>query len=205
VFEKDRVQFGRPIPDFDKSSKPFILHALHRAGKFEGEALLREYDRLGQDSDRSDKDLKAPYNKFSTFALDAFPTFPGFSDQLELVRKHVLKARKAWSEACHKARERSPEKKQKYRKDQKDPMLVVSQMYAEKIGNVFLIPNIDEIKASYAYHESPNFAFTVAFRELCLIKACASPGGVAPTIRALDEAKTVSPSYLRAVVHNDGD
>lgn len=185
--------------------EPFILRALYRAGKTEGDALLEQYDKIGQDADRPDKDLKAPYSTFSEFALDAYTkgNFSGFSDQLKLVRDHVMKAREAFNEGCRKSREGSPKKKQKRPKDQKDPMLVASQMFAEAVDGVFSIPNIDEVKASYAYHESPTFAFAVAFRELCLIKARASPGGIAPSIRAFDESKTVLTSYLRAVVGAD--
>jgi hypothetical protein len=203
VFEKDRAHFGKLIPDFDKSSKPFVLHALYKAGKIEGEALLQEYDSIGQD-DRQDKDLMAPYSKFSEFALEAYDKgkVTIYTDQLGLVRNHVAKARQAFNEACQKSRDGSPEKKQKRRKDQKDPMLVVAHMFAEAVEGVFLIPNIDEVKASYAYHVSPVFAFAVAFRDLCLIKARASPGGIAPSIRAFDEAKTVSTSFLRAVTRD---
>lgn len=205
VFEKDRARFGGSIPDFDRMIEPFILRALYRAGKTEGDALLEQYDKIGQDADRPDKDLKAPYSTFSEFALDAYTkgNFSGFSDQLKLVRDHVMKAREAFNEGCRKSREGSPKKKQKRPKDQKDPMLVASQMFAEAVDGVFSIPNIDEVKASYAYHESPTFAFAVAFRELCLIKARASPGGIAPSIRAFDESKTVLTSYLRAVVGAD--
>jgi hypothetical protein len=208
VFDKDRALFGKQIPDPDKPSDSFILHILHRTAKLEGEALLQEYDRLGQDADPPDKDLRAPYNRFSDFALNAYTErkFSGFSDQLALVREHVSKARTAFNEACQKSRGNSPEKKKKWtRKDQKDPMLVASHMYAEAVKGVSLIPNIDEVKASCAYHESPTFAFAVAFRDLCHIKACASSGGIAPTIRAFDEAKTVSGPFLRAVACVDSD
>jgi hypothetical protein len=204
VFEKDRERFGRLIPGFDDTSTPFVLHALHKAGRLEGNKLLQEYDNMGQENDRPDKDLKAPYNKFFDFALNAREEgkYSAFLDQLQLVRARVSEVRQDYNNACKKSSERSPGNK-KRRTGQKDMMLAVCHKYAKAVEGVFLIQNIDEVKASYAYHESPNFAFTVAFRELCLIKARVR--GIAPSTRAFDEAKTVSASYLRAVACIDID
>ena len=204
VFDKDRVKFGNPVPNFEESSKPFILHALLRAGKNEGEKLLQEYDEIGQGVDRPDKDLKAPYNNCADFVNKAYENgFPIFSEQLGLVRKHVEKAQEAYKKACGKSKERSPQKKPKRRQDQKDPMVNASRMFAEEVEKVNLIPNIKEVKASYAYHLAPKFAFAMAFQDLCLIKARASPSGIAPSTRSFDEAKTVSSKYLRAVARVD--
>ena len=204
VFEKDRAKLGEQVPNFDESSKPFILHTLVRAGKSEGDKLLQEYDNIGQSVDRLDKDLKAPYDNCANFVLNAYENgFPIFTEQLGLVRKHVEKAQEAYKKASGKSKERSPQKKPKRRQDQKDPMANASRMFAEEVENVNLIPNIKEVKASYAYHLAPKFAFEMAFQDLCLIKARASPGGIAPSTRNFDEAKTVSSKYLRAVARVD--
>jgi hypothetical protein len=202
VFEKDRAQFGGTIPDCDDTS-PFILHALYRAGTLEGDKLLQEYDKKGQDADRPDKDLRAPYSRFAEFALNAHSEYSAFLEQLNLIKAHVSEVREDYKNACRKSKEGSPGKKKKPRTVQKDLMLAVCHKYAKAVEGISLIPNIDEVKASYAYHESPKFAFTVAFRDLCLIKA--RVGGIAPSTRAFDEAKTVSTRYLRAVAGVDTD
>ena len=209
VFEKDRNKLGGTIPEFDESSKPFILHSLRRAGKFEGDKLLQEYDKIGQDLDRPDKALLAPYDEWASFVNKVFDVgIPQFSEQLRLIRDHVGEAHKKYLNACGKtSKEGSSKKKKKRRQEPKDTMLAASIKFAEEVQDVDLIPkmNIGEVKASYAYKLSPSFAFAVAFNDLCTIKARASRGGIAPSTRAFDEAKTVSATYLRTVARVDNN
>ena len=207
MFEQDRGRFGGKVPEANESSqlKPFILHALSRAGTAKGDELLQAYDMMKREYP-PDKDLLAPYEKFADYALNAYSKhkLQIFQEQLAHVREHVDKARTAYELACYRSREDSPEKKKKKRsKEQKDSMLLASHLFSQQVAETDLIPNIDEVKASYAYKSSPTFGFTVAFRELCLIKAKAS--GIAPIVRLFDEAKSLSSKYIRAVVRMDID
>ncbi|RDB19363.1 putative RNA-dependent RNA polymerase SHL2 [Hypsizygus marmoreus] len=218
IFEKDQRQFGGEIPQTADVTKgrPFILHSLHNAGKSTGDALLQDYDNLAADCDDSkdlkDPDLLRPYDVATERSRMLFnqPVEPGqkhmLTNEMSKIRKHVEKAKDAFVEAAAMKRgiqddPFSPTKKKKVKKqrDQNDPMLLAAHLYSQDIKDVFLFQNVSDIKASYAYHLNPNFAFSVAFRDLCLIKAHAAPGGVAPSIRSFDEAKSIPSTYVRAM------
>ena len=78
-------------------------------------------------------------------------------------------------------------------------MLASARAYAKPIHNIILTRDVEQVKASYAYQELPKFAFSVAFRELCHIKALASSDGIVPSIRIFDEGRTFSASFLRSL------
>jgi hypothetical protein len=110
-------------------------------------------------------------------------------------------------DACAKSRAKnsaqsSPtksKKKVKRKADQDDLMLPSSRAYVQPLEDIYLTPNLNQVKASYAYKLSSSFGFSVAFQELCSIKASNSPNGHAPNLRIFDEAKTFSASFLRAL------
>lgn len=200
------------IPSFTSPSpRPFILHSLEHAGTAAGHELLRKYDEVSgiRNHTATDPDLKAPYNLASSHALKVSQELKmnAFSDELGLIRKHVEAAYDAFRAACAKSEGPSPQKKQKKpRREKKDSMLAAAQLYAQDVPGVLLIRNIDEVKASYAYHlSSGTFAFNVAFRQICDIKAHADSRGVAPSTRPFDEAKALTAQFQRFLKRNDGD
>ncbi|KAJ3793160.1 RNA dependent RNA polymerase-domain-containing protein [Lentinula aff. detonsa] len=68
-------------------------------------------------------------------------------------------------------------------------------LYAQEIhGLTNTLPNIEQVKASYAYSKGKTFNFgkTVAFRTLCEIQVAALSEGGAPCSRILDQVKSVS-------------
>jgi hypothetical protein len=184
-----------------------ILTRLKVAGKNKGEELLGQHREAGSNLDdycRSDNDLAAPYKAAVDHALQVLTVTKSkdFTDELEMIRKHVDRAKKTFDTATFK-KERQPSVKSRkgfrIKSDQEDVTLKASREYADPIENILLIRNVEEVKASYAYRLNFNFAFSVAFSQLCLIKACASPGGITPSLRIFDEGKTLTPSFLRAL------
>lgn len=126
-----------------------------------------------------------------------------FTDELDLIRKHVDLANITFKKAISKKDQDSPSKSKKgfqIKSDQEDLTLKAAREYAEPIENILLTRNVEEVKASYAYRLNINFAFSVAFNELCLIKARASPEGIAPSLRIFDEGKSFTPSFLRTLL-----
>lgn len=210
VFEKDRAQFGTL-----NTQSLNILNLLEDAAQRKGQQLLERYEAQGpKDSKRSDDpDLRKPYQDATDYALTAYDQLKitAFTDEMSRIRTHVKEALKLFQEASFQsqAKQDSPTKRsrgaRKQKSDQEDPMLASARAYAEPIMDIVLTRNVEQVKASYAYRESPNFAFSVAFRELCHIKALASSDGVVPSIRIFDEGRTFSASFLRSIALCDKD
>ena len=176
---------------------------------------MSRYDQLaGTEELNRDPDLLRPYNTAADHALDVLDQTKNhvLTDELKVIRKHVEKAEQAWGRVVAQQRAKkeelvSPRKKRvKRQRSEPDPMVLVTQMYAEDLppNSVILLQNIREIKASYAYQLKASFGFAVAFRDLCMIKAHASKGGIAPIVRSFDEAKSIPASYTRAVTRVGG-
>ncbi|KAF8640931.1 hypothetical protein AX17_000578 [Amanita inopinata Kibby_2008] len=207
IFEQHRRRFSNDIP----GTSDFILNRLIMAGKRRGDELLKQYDRLVE-PERPDPDLKSPYEdactkaeQFETGRHDAV-----FREELGRIREHVDKAHQEWLSRCRSLQNTvvTPQKKKARRSrnvQQDDPMQRVSRMYAEEISGVDYTQNVEMLKASCAYHLNVNFAFAVAFRVLCDIKARASIDGSAPSIRIFDELKSMAPFSLKALEASQED
>ncbi|KAH9486232.1 RNA-dependent RNA polymerase 1 [Psilocybe cubensis] len=212
---KDLAKYSNTSPDIqalkDKAPNRDILFLLNDAAKKKADELFERYEaKRPSKYDNQDKDLRSPYDDMFKFALEAKESqkMPKFLEELSNIRAHVNKAKDKWIIACAKAKEKqSPVKGKPFKKAKnEDLMLECTQAYAAPIEGIFLLKKqLKQIKASYAYCDSPKFAFTVAFLDLCHIKAAASPGGLAPSLRIFDDAKTISPSFLRALRAVDED
>ena len=184
-----------------------ILTQLKKAGQETGDELLKQHRDAGTDLDqpqRPDKDLAAPYEAASKHANKVFSVTKSkaFTDELELIRRHVDLAKDMFiAAACKKNQSPLSQSKKgtRTKSDQEDVMAKATREYAKPIENVLLIRDVEEVKASYAYLCNIKFAFTVAFNQLCLIKARASSEGIAPSLRIFDEGKSFNPSFLRAL------
>lgn len=213
MFDKDRARFGTLRPSSAQSLN--ILNLLEEAGQRKGEQLLERYKAQGpKDQKQSgDLDLRKPYELANDYALTTYDKLKitAFTDEMSRIRTHVKEALKLFQEASFKspAKQNSPTKRSKgafkQKSDQEDPMLACARAYAEPITDIILTRDVEQVKASYAYRESPNFAFSVAFRELCHIKALASSDGITPSIRIFDEGRTFSASFLRSLALCDKD
>lgn len=218
VFEKDRAQFGTlKMVSNSPSSTPFlnILSLLQEAGQKKGHQLFERYEAQRPEGPRQsrDPDLCKPYQLATDYALTAYDQskIAAFTDEMSRIRTHVKEALKLFHEASlqSQAKQDSPTKRsrgaRKQKSDQEDPMLASARAYAEPVKDIVLTRDVEQVKASYAYRESPSFAFSVAFRELCHIKALASSDGIVPSIRIFDEGRTFSASFLRSLALCDKD
>ena len=205
ILEKDHKVYNS-WKNLDSKSSPDILTRLKVAGEKKGEELLGQQGSKPDEFKNPDADLKAPYEVAVSHALKVFELTKSkdLTDEMSLIRKHVKLAMETYSKATatHNHQEQSPIKSKKgfrIKSDQEDLALKAAREYAEPIENILLIRNMEEVKASYAYRLNINFAFSVAFNQLCLIKACASREGMAPCLRIFDEGKTFTPSFMRTL------
>lgn len=185
-----------------------ILDILRKAGQRKGGELLKRYESIEAKASQ-DKDLSLPYDTAIDYSHKAFDRGVDiFSKEIKNIRDHVDAAHKMWAKAVSssKGAQESPTKPAKNTKrksskktDGDDVSLASARAYAQPLEDLCLTPNLEEVKASYAYKISQSFGFSVAFQELCRIKARASPGGHAPNLRIFDEAKSFSSSFLRAL------
>ncbi|CAA7264868.1 unnamed protein product [Cyclocybe aegerita] len=207
IFKKDMSRFGN-LSRLGTSSSD-ILSILKAAGERKGEELKQKFMAQSGDGDASrgsggtDKDLLKPYDVISAFSLHKVDgKTSDYWHELNRIRDHVKIAENTWLDAC-KNNQESPAKggKRNKKAEKEEMMLEASRRYADPIDGIKLIPNVEQVKASYAYTVRRNFAFSVAFNELCHIKALASPGGQIPTLRMFAEAQGFNSSYMRAATH----
>ncbi|KAJ3861553.1 RNA dependent RNA polymerase-domain-containing protein [Lentinula novae-zelandiae] len=115
---------------------------------------------------------------------------------LDLIEKHVDRAFHKFCSIAGTTKDFDDEKKKKKGKSsQSDVMAPAIALFAQEIrGLTSTLPNIDQVKASYAYSKGKtvNFGKTVAFRTLCEIQVAASSEGGAPCFRLLDQVKSIS-------------
>ncbi|KAF8971781.1 RNA dependent RNA polymerase-domain-containing protein [Flammula alnicola] len=217
MLELHLKMFGNRSPQTGShscSSKD-ILEILTVAGQKKGQELLERYEKKELKHRDADIDLRRPYDAAMDYALQAWKLkMPAFNDEMQRIRKHVEVAKELFGVACAASRSssESPSKSRARRKqwvpkaDQEDLMLACARAYAKPLDNIILTRDIERVKASYAYvlsrdrgSDRESFAFAVAFQELCHIKAMASGGGHAPSLRIFDEGKSFSSSFLRAL------
>ncbi|KAF4611719.1 hypothetical protein D9613_004267 [Agrocybe pediades] len=169
---------------------------------------------MKQFKEDTDPDLTRPYHKANKFATQVRQRTgaAALEEEMSRIRRHVWACKVIYDGLCKsKKEERSQESPTKGAKKAKklsreEPMAECAAAYAKPVRDVYLTPNIDEVKAAVAYMEHPGFAYTVAFGELCRIKAAACSGGLAPSLRIFDEAKSMSAPFLRALkrCHEEG-
>ena len=192
--------------NLERSDSKDILDVLKKAGQQKGDELLRRYESI-ESQTSEDKDLSLPYDTAIDYAHKASDRGVDiFSKEIKFIRDHVDAAHKMWRKAVSKSAQESPttpttntKRKSSKKTDGDDLSLASARAYAQPLEDICLTPNLEEVKASYAYKISRSFGFSVAFQELCRIKARASPGGHAPNLRIFDEAKSFSSSFLRAL------
>lgn len=231
IFEKDKAENRRDFPSIEDTyfgdpdspmkravrsvnpeSSAYILNKLERAGEAKGKELLEKFSKAAvRCTDKVDPDLEAPYEAATTFANDVFEKtkMRFLTEDLSKIRKHVQAAYDVWLESAAKAKPQKKGKGSSRNGGGGDGSMSsrAARLFGSPIDDIIATPNVEEIKASYAYKKwwgSP-FAFQVAFGQLCEIKAKAAKGGLAPCIRDIDEMKSVPSSCIKAVekIYND--
>lgn len=201
IFEQDRKQWGANKPwytwkleqgksgkegnensCFKRSDPPFILDVLVEEGERLREKVLQEYKTRHQDNHfEEDQDLSKPWNTAKAKATQAKSNgTKGLWENLEDINSHVDEAWKGYQRAVAIYQHIPPEGSQS-----KEGLFerVTSSFAKTPSFRGFIFYSDDDIqtlKASLAAIKSLRFAFSVAFRDLCAIKARAA-GNVATT------------------------
>ena len=161
-----------------RKSKEFVLDALVEEGEKLKEETLQKYRLKAQEIQTGeDEDLSKPWNAAKAKAAQArAQNISGFSDNLEDIRAHVEKAQREFQRAVARGSNVQGSKDNHFDK--------VASGFAKPPtfrGFVFFSDeDVQILKASLASTMSLRFAFSVAFRDLCAIKARAA-GNVAIT------------------------
>lgn len=193
------------------SPTPFILDTLLSTGRTLKDEHLARYESLQTNpSALKDQDLRKPVLDARSFARKfAELGFPQLSSELHQIEEHVAKHMHMWQEACGRAGSSSaantPSKfsstksPQKLSRGRTDDFRQVTKSFAEMPSPplLSLTGNVDAIKASFAYelHRNPNFALSMAFKDLCDIKA--KSAGSAALTRAFADAMSTTSSGMR--------
>ena len=196
VFKADMKKYNKVLPeslskDGDNSKEGTRPVRPARLGKFVLDALLEhgkkiwanhnaKYEKL-RSGNFSDPDLLRPYEE----AESGFTSSP-YSEQLEILKKHVQKCRSDWASLSGLLRSRpGPNTKARADTKQKKNLTVtaIRNQFAmgpppEQILDLYSLPRgarmVREIKTSLAYKLGEKFALEVAFRDVCALKTGAN-------------------------------
>ncbi|KAK0501028.1 RNA dependent RNA polymerase-domain-containing protein, partial [Armillaria luteobubalina] len=199
--------------DFKKqaksSGKPgFILDVLEDVGKSLRDDILKEYEQQTIDSGR-DPDLIKPLHDIQRRVAAGNASGPDYrtacgvlAKELVLIQQHVSQVKSAYGGIDWSSTSASTGKRKKVKGDQKeDPARKVAAMYASEVPGIILMSDkeVTRVKASKMSKHHEHFAFAMAFKDLCDIKASESSDGAAAVMRSLDEMKSI-PSSARKLV-----
>ncbi len=184
---------------------------LEDVGRSLRDDILKEYEQRtiysGPDADliKPLQDIKRRVAAGDANGPDHRTACKVLAKELELVEEHVRQVNSAYKSIPWRSISASTGKSKKAKGDQKeDPTRKVAAMYASEVPGIILMSDreVARIKASFAYEMSPhkeNFAFSVAFKDLCDIKASESSDGAAAVMRSLDEMKSIPASARKLV------
>ena len=190
-----------------------ILDILQAAGRKKGDDLLASYKSLGPAADweADDEALRYPFQLVGQTADKCHQGgFTKYRKELDTIVALVEEAYGVYVASWRKyKKEQAPPVKEKKSKSQQVPQrkegrcdVGMCQQFCGASPWAGADSECGEIRASYAYTRKPKFAFHVAFRELCILKAKSMPGGSVPALLKFDEAKKINGSYLRASKRN---
>lgn len=204
VFEKDVKLYSYGLPEClrpveegrgsnqnviqrRKALGPFVLDTLKGFGNDLANSFLCKYEELGSQpgaarSTTADRHLLGPYEQIS-MKLSKMETQVHANDFVEEARKelrklkdHVEDTKSQWAKCFSTPSEKKSESTQKRTVDD------LRQRFhsGPDAPHLSLLGDIPEIRASYAYMlcgaGNANFAFRMAFEDLCSIKAQESGG-----------------------------
>ncbi|OAX39662.1 hypothetical protein K503DRAFT_716030 [Rhizopogon vinicolor AM-OR11-026] len=196
VFEEDRKYSMRSKPHYmvalqksdarkedqgvaKRKGPSFILDVLVDEGRRLRDEFLKRYSTMRNSTHGAGRDahLTSPYFCASRRAKEVSQAsgFQGLESNLSVIRHHVKKAHDEWHGAIAMTKSTSKAKGAVDPRDQRIQGAV--QSFAQRpsfpLAEVLLLSEeeLRSVKASYAYVLSPAFAFSVAFAELCAMKA----------------------------------
>ncbi|KAK0465964.1 RNA dependent RNA polymerase-domain-containing protein [Desarmillaria tabescens] len=203
---------GRSASD----GRPFILDILSDVGNSLRDDILKEYEQHRVNSG-SDADLLKPLLDIKRRVAAADAGNPQHQNaceflkqELELVQKHVRRAqseyKKIWWGSGSASTFSTGKNKNKKEGDQKeDQVRKVAALYASEVPGICIMSagEVARVKASFVYQDTSrsneNFAFKMAFKDLCDIKARESADGAAVVTRSLDDMKSF-PTAARKLI-----
>ncbi|KAG2045047.1 RNA dependent RNA polymerase-domain-containing protein [Suillus americanus] len=196
VFEADRTSCGSCKPYYKvaalkksgypredspllkrMSSSSFILDDLVDEGNRLRDEFVKKYSSLRSSLPRAldrDAHLTSPYTSASYRATQAVHVgFQGLQANLTVAKKHVDKAYQDWLRAIAMQKSASSSGRSSDPKEQQIQKAVQYFARRPSFQDVlfFSEEELKSIMASYAYTLSQSFGFSVAFTELCAIKA----------------------------------
>lgn len=183
-------------------SRPFILDSLVAFGTSIATKHMVHIQRLvNLVGLKQDPEMVAVWQKAkhdASLAASGRYTIP--SNQLQRIQEHVDSIHILWqpavSDRSHNPVEGRAGLKRQILQD-------ISQDFTEgPMGSAqFILIDVDAVKASYAYSLSPKFALSVAFRDVCTIKARSR--GLYPMAQEFGQASDVGSSFVRAIKMKD--
>ncbi|KAF7966382.1 hypothetical protein HWV62_38905 [Athelia sp. TMB] len=191
----------------DPALGEFVFDYLAAEGKALGDEHLAAFEKLLEGRNlRKDVNLLKPYKDAKLYASKAKEKLgiDSFEAELEDLELHIKTVYKSWNPTASSLSspiKASSSKRQKSTESSNPHMTESARKYAEgPTGQSdFLTANFALVKASCAYDLcSDLFAFTVAFRDLCEIKAKAS-GSYVPTARVMSESMSIQGSFVRVL------
>jgi RNA-dependent RNA polymerase len=220
VFEEDRKSCGNRKPYYmvaleqstaegqtvskRKGSTPYILDALVDEGRRLRDDFLKQYSVLRSSStNTTDHDLTSPYFSASRRATQA--SHAGFNvlqDNLNTIKGHVKRAHGDWLAAI------ALQKKAPEGRGSLDPRSTAIQRSVQQFAQrpevlCFSEEDLKIIMASCAYNLNSSFGFSVAFTELCAIKARAQ--GAVLFADRFAEVMCIPSNILRALSQAQDD
>lgn len=176
---------------------PFILDNIVATGNELRNKHLRAYGDLKENADwKLDHDLTKPFREAEKKAKEIQQQgFSGFVEELKVIKEHVENVREAYRTFWASPSKRGEKKK--------SPDFAYQFVEGPLENLIPLTANVAAIKASYAYHLSAGFALTVAFRDLCTIKAIASQH--LPVTRSFAEAMSIGTSFVRVLAERSDE
>lgn len=215
VFSRDRKTWGSDKPWYvhtlggnkgessvvKREKPPFILDALVEYGHALKQKHLKEYQQHWdyQQDEEVDEDLAGPWKAARAKADQArAANLTVFSTNLEDIEMHVLGVLDAYKRVVAAAKDTKEESKSS---SSSDPYTEVACRFFQKPAfrefQAFSDRDVCIIKASFAALKSANFAFSVAFKDLCSIKAQAS--GSVPFTHLFAESMTIPKKVTQSI------
>ncbi|TFY61557.1 hypothetical protein EVJ58_g4444 [Rhodofomes roseus] len=203
--EQGHLGYTRPCPQRDGALPPFILDQLLTAGKALETRFLQSFETLQPTSAHSfDADLSKPWADADSWAtrLQEQRRYAEPRNDLQQIHRHVEKHVRLWQLAAGKSTatpSRTRRKRTASVAKPSDDFKLIAKSFADGPENVVFydVKTICTLKASCAYKTNPKFAFSVAFYDLCRIKA--ESFGIAPQTREFADMMAV-PSSVRRIL-----
>jgi len=227
VFTKDSQRYGWGLPDCmshvekyewkegsdvrrNKALGPFVLESLRDFGTDLANTFLSEYEKLGGQagvggSTTADNHLLGPHQRIvqklsemeSLLGGDGNKLILEARRELGMIENHVDKIKSEWSKGFPSSR------KKKSGSTQKEGVAELRGRFVSgpDAPHLSLLGDIPAIRASYGYKlcwaNKPTFAFSMAFEDICRIKAQELDGTILD--RELAELMTIPKTAVRTL------